>query len=221
MPRVIIMPLLAVLAVAAVALLSGCNGDDDKASSTEAATNAEKEARKEVTRRIKAEGRRQRAAQRRAEARKNRTPAQRAAAERRSRRRAAAARERDREADRKADREFDKGFAETAFDRLIAKLPIRKPPLYVAQYITSTGSHRVYTAVDRSRFLCRMSPAQRQRAVAAFFRAADRVMRAGGVDDFVQVVTVTSQATQELPALANARRGSVALTERGRERNPC
>jgi len=91
----------------------------------------------------------------------------------------------------------------------------------VQQYITSTGSHRVYTAVDRRRFLCRMTRAQRRRAVAGFFRAADRIMRAGGVDDFVQVVTVTSETTQNLPALAQARRGSVTLEGPARERNPC
>lgn len=215
----------AALALAAVGLVAGCGGDDDKAatdpSNTEGARDAEEAARKQASRRIREEGRRRKRAAREKRRREAQTPAQRAASARRRSERVAAQRAREREADQKADREFDKDFEESAFDKLVVKLPIRRPPLYVQQYITGTGGHRVYTAVDRRRFLCRMTPAQRRKAVADFFRAADTTMRAGGVDDFVQVVTVTTQTAQNLPALAEARRGSVKLTARGRERNPC
>lgn len=128
---------------------------------------------------------------------------------------------RERERDREEDRKFDEAFRETRFDKLIAKLPIRKPPLYVEQYITTTGSHRVHTAVDRKRFVCELDVGERRKAVADFYRAADKVFRAGGVNDFVQVVTPTSQTTEELPAMATARKGSVSLTRLGRVRDRC
>ena len=225
-----LVPVLSAVAIAAVLALSGCGGDDDLAATdpanTTAATNAEKEARKEAARRIREQGRRRKgdkrptkglsAAQRSRRLRRNKGTT---AAERR--RASAGRRRRERRSDSREDREFDRGFRETSFEKLVARLPIRKPRLYVQQYITNRGSHRVFTAVSRRRFLCDMTPAERRRAVARFFRSADRVMRAGGVDDFVQVVTLTSQTAQELPALANARRGSVRLTERGRERDPC
>lgn len=225
MSRRLVTTVLIAFALALAGAALGCGGDDEKAATdpgnTEAARDAETQARKEVNRRIREEGRkRRRAAKVRREARA-RTPAQRAATARRRTRRAAVRRERERERDRKADRRFDRDFKESAFDKLVGKLPIRKPPLHVQQYITTSGSHRVYTAVDRGRFLCRMTPAQRRKAVAGFFRAADRVMRAGGIDDFAQTVTVTTQDAQDLPVLARAKRGSVTLTGQGRERSPC
>lgn len=120
----------------------------------------------------------------------------------------------------KEDRNFDKSFKETPFEKLTSQLPVRKAPLYVEQYITGEG-HKVYTAVDEKRFLCRMTVAQRKKAVASFFQAADKLMRSGGTDDFVQVVTPLSADIERLPALATARKGSVTLTARGRGRGPC
>lgn len=115
---------------------------------------------------------------------------------------------------KKEDREFDRSFEESSFERLVGKLPIRKPPLYVEQYITGDG-HKLYTAVDRKRF-CKMTAAAREKAVASFFRTADRSFRRGKVDDFEMVVTPLSDTIDKLPALATARRGKVSLTSRGR-----
>lgn len=123
--------------------------------------------------------------------------------------------------DRKEDREFDKAFQETPFERLVAQLPIRKPPLFVEQYITSRGSSTVYTAVDPKRFFCGRSAARRRAAVSSFYRDADRVFRRGGVDDFVQIVTPIAETTERLPALATGREGKVSLTKRGRAKGPC
>jgi hypothetical protein len=219
-----------VFALVTVAFAAGCDGgDDEKAVTTTEEPgkprDAEKAAREQATRRIREDAKRRREAKRKGEKVRRLSPRQRASLRRRnrlrSRRRAATLRRRDRAQDREFDREFDRGFRESAFDKLVARLPIRKPPLYVQQYITTSGSHRVYTAVSRRRFLCRSTPAQRRRAVARFYRDARRVMRAGRVDDFEQVVTVASQTTQKLTALAQAKGGRVALTGPGRERNPC
>jgi len=128
---------------------------------------------------------------------------------------------RERDRDRAEEQKFDEPFRRTRFDRLIAKLPIRKPPLYVEQYITTSGSHKLYTAVNRKRFLCDLDVAQRKQAVADFYRTATKVFREGGVNDLVQVVTPASQTTEELPAIAMARDGSVSLTRLGRARDGC
>lgn len=112
------------------------------------------------------------------------------------------------------DEEFDKAFAETPFDRLVGRLPIRRPPLHVQQYITGDG-HKVYAAVDRKRF-CALSPARREQAVSAFFRSADGTFRRGGVDDLELVVTPVTETLDELPALATASGKSATLTSRGR-----
>lgn len=123
--------------------------------------------------------------------------------------------------DRKADRKFDREFEETPFERILTQLPIRKPPLFVEQYITERDSSTVYTAVSPKRFFCGRSTAQRKAAVTAFYRDADRLFRRGGVKDFVQVVTPIAETTEELPALARGRNGSVTLTKRGRGKGPC
>jgi len=119
--------------------------------------------------------------------------------------------------EREEDREFDRHFEETPFEKLLDRLPIRKPPLHVEQYITTQGSHKVYTAVSKKRFLCQMTPHQRLAAVRAFYRHADAVVRRGGVKDFVQVVTPLAETAERLPALAVGRNGSVSLTKRGRK----
>ena len=123
--------------------------------------------------------------------------------------------------DRAEDRKLDRSFAETPFEKIVSGLPIREPPLFVEQYITSKGSSTVYTAVAPKRFFCGRSPARRKAAVSAFYREADKLFRRGDVDDFVQVVTPIAVTTEELPALAVARNGSVALTKRGRAKGPC
>ena len=120
----------------------------------------------------------------------------------------------------KENREFDESFEETPFEKLTERLPVRRPPLFVEQYITG-DDHKVYTAVDEKRFLCKRAPGERKRAVAAFFEAADRLLRSGGVDDLVLVVTPVSTSVERLPALATARQGSITLTARGRGRAPC
>ena len=115
---------------------------------------------------------------------------------------------------KKDDRKFDQSFEETSFERLVNNLPIGKPPLYVAQYISGDG-HKLYTAVERKRF-CKMSAAERKKAVESFFDTADRSFRRANVTDFQQVVTPLSDSIDKLPALATARQGAVALTSRGR-----
>ena len=125
------------------------------------------------------------------------------------------------ERDRKADRELDRGFSETPFEKIVGQLPIRKPPLFVEQYITSEGSSTVYTAVARKRFLCGRSPADRKAAVSRFYRDADKLFRRSGVKGFVQIVTPIAETTDRLPALAVARQGSVSLTKRGRAKGRC
>ena len=112
------------------------------------------------------------------------------------------------------DKELEESFEGTPFERAIQKLPIRRPPLYVEQYITGEG-HKVYTAVAERRF-CRMSAARREAAVTSFYKAADRSLRRAGVKDFVQVVTPLAATTEELPALATGRAGKVSLSRRGR-----
>lgn len=125
------------------------------------------------------------------------------------------------ERDRREDRAFDRGFRETPFERLVGRLPVREPPLYVEQYITTQNSHTVYTAVDPKRFFCGRTTARRKAAVSAFYRDAEKPFRAAGIDDFVQVVTPLAETTESLPALAVARKGSVSLTRRGRAKGPC
>ena len=121
---------------------------------------------------------------------------------------------RDLEALKKEDRKFDESFKESSFERLVGKLPIQKPPLYVAQYISGDG-HKLYTAVERKRF-CKMSAAEKKKAVESFFETADASFRRGNVKDFEQVVTPLSDTIDKLPALATARQGTVTLTSLGR-----
>jgi hypothetical protein len=66
-----------------------------------------------------------------------------------------------------------------------------------------------------------MTPRQRKRAVADYYRAADEVLRGEGVDDFVQVVTPLAQTTEKLPALATGNNRLVSLTRLGRGKGRC
>ncbi len=112
------------------------------------------------------------------------------------------------------DREFDRSFTESSFERLVGKLPVSEPPLYVEQYITGEG-HTVYTAVDRTRF-CKLSEAKRKQAVASFFESANKQFRAAKVNDFEVIVTPLSDNIDKLPALATADGDAVTLTALGR-----
>lgn len=131
-------------------------------------------------------------------------------------REAAEARQQERELKdlKEDDRKFDESFEQTPFERAVQKLPIRKPPLYVEQYITGEG-HKVYTAVNEKRF-CTLSPAKREAAVSSFYRRADRLLRRAGIKDFAQVVTPLAATVENLPALATGRAGKVSLSRRGR-----
>lgn len=188
MPRLWLALTLLALALA----VSGCSDDDPEQRAASTPTPTDKE-------RTRTSG-------------KARAPKERAAA----RREAAEEREQVRELkELEEDREFDRSFEESTFERLVGRLPIRRPPLFVEQYISGEG-HKVYTAVDRKRF-CRTSADERERAVASFFAAANRSFRRANVNDFEQVVTPLSDTIDKLPALATARRSSVELTRLGRD----
>lgn len=176
--------------------VSGCEGEDDSEKKADSPGARAETAQKEDARRPG----------------KSRKPREAAAA----RREAADAKRQERELKdlEREDREFDRSFKDTPFERLVNKLPIREPSLYVEQYITGDG-HKLYTAVDRRRF-CKTSREGREQAVGSFFRAADRSFRRAGVKDLEQVVTPVSETLDKLPALAIARRGSVSLTSLGR-----
>ena len=194
------LPLIALLLLALGA--SGCGGDDseEKAASTTEEAGDRSEAPPTATE----------AGERRKAPRppKERDDARREAAEKKQQARELEQAKRD-------DRKFDEAFEETPFERAIQRLPIRKPPLYVEQYITEQGRDTVYTAVDEKRF-CKMTAAQRTKAVASFYRDARRSLRRAGVKGFAQVVTPLAETTEKLPALATARAGKVSLSRRGR-----
>ena len=180
---------LATAALLALALVAaGCNGDEDDKKAAESTTTTGARGKP-------------------APAPKEREEALREAAE-------AKQQERELKGLDEDDKEIEKSFEESPFERAILKLPIRKPPLYVEQYITGEG-HKAYTAVDEKRF-CKLSPAKREAAVTSFYKAADRDLRRAGVKDFVQVVTPLASTTEELPALATGRAGKVSLSRRGR-----
>ena len=200
--------------VSLVALLAaGCSGDDEESGNEKASTNAETAPVTKPEPRGKTADKRRRRGAKRTPAKKKLSKAE-LEKERRALKREAAR-------DRKEDREFDRGFEETPFEKLVSRLPVRKPPLFVEQYITSRGSSTVYTAVAPRRFFCGRSRARRRDAVASFYRDADRLFRRGGVDDFALVVTPIAETTESLPALATGRDGKVSLTRRGRGKGPC
>lgn len=124
-------------------------------------------------------------------------------------------RQKQEEQDLEDDEEFDKAFEDTPFDRVVDKLPIRKPPLHVQQYISGDG-HKLYAAVSRKRF-CALSAARRNSAVGSFFDDADRTFRRGGIDDLELVVTPLAETLDKLPPLATASGKTVKLTSRGRD----
>ena len=127
----------------------------------------------------------------------------------------------DRKRQRADDRKFDQAFKPTPFGKLVDRLAIRKPPLYVEQYVEIEGSHKLYTAVEPKRFFCGRSPSRRKAAVRMFYSDASRLFSRNGFSDFVQVVTPVSETAEKLPALAVGREGSVSLTSRGKGKGPC
>ena len=206
-PRVLpfLVILIAVLAV-------GCSGDDEESGKDTASPSAETApVEKPAPREKRADGPRRGRAKGDTVKKLSKADLE---EERRARKREAAK-------DRREDREFDKAFSETRFERIVSELPIRKPPLFVEQYITSRGSSTVYTAVAPKRFFCGRSAARRKAAVSSFYRDADRLFRRRGVDDFALVVTPIAETTESLPALATGRDGKVSLTRRGRSKGPC
>lgn len=210
------LPLLAALAALAVA---GCSGDDDS-DKDKASTAAETAPVGKPKARTKSgEPAKKSAGAKRSAGKKGKT-VKGTVSEAELQKEREAIRKEEAE-DRKQDREFDREFSETALERIVSDLPIRKPPLFVEQYITSKGSSTVYTAVGPKRFFCGMSVARRKAAVTEFYRTADKRFRSKGVRDFVQVVTPVAETTERLPALAIGRKGSVRLTARGRAKGPC
>lgn len=211
--------LLLAVAAAAALLAAGCSGDDE---SDEKASTAQETAPVERPKaRSETEAPKKGANDKKPEAGKRKRKSDKTAATKAEVQKERRAARREEAQDRKADREFDQEFNETPFERTVLELPIRKPPLFVEQYITEKGSTTVYTAVSLKRFLCGRSAAQRKAAVTAFYREADRLFRRRGIRNFVQVVTPVAATTEELPALATGRKGSVQLTARGRAKGPC
>ncbi len=149
--------------------------------------------------------------------------------------------------ERMQDRAFDALFRNTLFDKAIDRLPFRKAPLHVRQWVTIDPSytldtlaqrerfyrmsereqarllirkpkHTLYARVDPERFYA-MSERARAAAVKAFYRDAQRAFETAGIRDFVLVVTPLSETIGELPALAVGREGSASLTLLGRARS--
>lgn len=205
--------LLPFLVILIAVLAVGCSGDDEESGKDTASTSTETAPVENTAPRGKrADGpRRGRAKGETAKKKPSKADLEQ---ERRALKREAAK-------DRREDREFDKAFNETRFEKIVSELPIRKPPLFVEQYITTRGSSTVYTAVAPKRFFCGRSAARRKAAVSSFYRDANRLFRRRGVDDFALVVTPIAETTESLPALATGRDGKVSLTRRGRAKGPC
>ena len=204
------------LAVLVTLLAVGCSDDGDKSDKGQASTTTETAPAEKAERRGRSgKGAKERSGRRKKGATAGKRVSKAELEKERRALRSEAAR------DRKEDREFDKGFRETPFEKIVGGLPVRKPPLFVEQYITESGRSTVYTAVAPKRFFCGRSAARRKAAVSSFYRDADKLFRRRGVEDFVQVVTPIAETTERLPALAIGRNGKVSLTERGRGKGPC
>lgn len=198
------------LAMLAAAFAAGCGGDDeggDGASTAGTTSTGVTTAQAQDSRTLEkqAEDRKKQDAKKKKAAKEDLKQEQEAAKKEAAR-------------DRAEDRKFDEAFEETPVEKVLSGLPLRKSPLYVQQYLTTEGSHKVYTAVDPKRF-CAATQARRKAAVTTFYRSADKRFRAAGIDDFAQVVTPVSQSTDKLPALATAGKGTVRLTARGRSKS--
>jgi hypothetical protein len=137
-------------------------------------------------------------------------------------------------------------FRKTPFDEAVGKLPFRKPPLRVLQWVLTDRSHTLDSRADRERFyrlseraqtqwltpkpehklyarvneaeFYAMSEGARAKAVKVFYRSARRLFQHEGIRDFVLVVTPLTEALEHLPAFAVGRDGSASLTPLGRAR---
>lgn len=144
------------------------------------------------------------------------------------------------------DLAFGRQFKKSKVDKALDRLPLRKGPLDVLQWVTTDLtksldskaererlyrmsararakrltpkiSHEVYARVDRKRWY-RMSKRARAAAVRAFYREAEKQFQKKGIRDFVLVVTPLTPTTEHLPAFAIGRGGSASLTPLGRNR---
>ena len=145
------------------------------------------------------------------------------------------------------DHANDTQFQKTPFDKAIDKLPFRKPPLHVRQWVMTDTRAPIDTRADRERFY-RLTQAQQARllipapehtlyarvdaeqwyamtedaraeAVKTFYRDARKVFAHASIDDFVLIVTPLTETLEHLPALAVGQNGSATLTSLGRTRS--
>ena len=122
------------------------------------------------------------------------------------------------DADRGGDRagSSDRVAASKDFDRAVARLDIKQPPLRVRQTIQFGKSHRVYVAVRRRYFLCTLNVPERQRAVRHFYARSRNDFDDAGVQDFSIVVTRLQSGGANYPRWAVASPRGVRLTPAGR-----
>ena len=74
-------------------------------------------------------------------------------------------------------RAFNEQFRRTPFDKAIDKLPLRRPPLHVEQWVTDSPRDKLPTKAARERFY-RMSDRAREAAVRRFYRAGPKKLYA-------------------------------------------
>ncbi len=74
-------------------------------------------------------------------------------------------------------RAFDEQFRKTPFDKAIDRLPLRKPPLDVLQWVTDAPPDKLPTKAARERFY-RMSDRARREAVRRFYRSGPKKLYA-------------------------------------------
>lgn len=125
-------------------------------------------------------------------------------------------RERDLEKQLEARDDADEEFKESPFDRLVGRLPIKTAPLRVQQTIQFGNSHRLWVAVAERHFLCSLSVAEREQAVADFYAESQELARPAGVDDLTLVVTRLQETGENMPRWATAGPAGVQITQAGR-----
>ena len=74
-------------------------------------------------------------------------------------------------------RAFNEQFRKTPFDKAIDKLPLRRPPLDVVQWVTDSPPDKLATKAARERFY-RMSDRARAAAVRKFYRSGPKKLYA-------------------------------------------
>lgn len=125
-----------------------------------------------------------------------------------------------RDTDAEEEAELEEEFAQTPFDKVIDRLPLDRPPLYVGQFMTEDEGHRLIVRPPARRFFCGRTLDQRLDAVRKYYEDADRHMRKAGIRDF-ELVVDSLRDTGEVRALARAKDGEVRLTKRGSGPGPC